>query len=100
PDPPVADRLAGTIDAADAAEIVVRRSDGLFAYHPAVVVDDAAGGGTDVRRGRGLLAGAAPPARPPAPRRGPRARHARAPRGRRGRPMRTCRWCSAPMVRG
>ena len=37
---------------ASAAEIVVRRSDGLYAYHLAVVVDDAADGVTDVVPGR------------------------------------------------
>src|SRR6478736_5144504 len=62
PDPPVVDRLAGEVDAAGASEIVVRRSDGLYAYHLAVVVDDAADKVTDVCRGDDLLPATAPQA--------------------------------------
>ena len=47
---------------APASEVVVRRSDGLYAYHLAVVVDDAADGVTDVCRGDDLLPATGPQA--------------------------------------
>ncbi|MFT2718733.1 tRNA glutamyl-Q(34) synthetase GluQRS [Deinococcus sp. A31D244] len=39
---------------ADVGDLVLRRNDGVYAYHLAVVVDDAAGGVTDVLRGEDL----------------------------------------------
>jgi len=59
PDAPFtfADRIMGaqTQNAADAGDFIVQRSDGLIAYHLAVVVDDALMGVTQVVRGADLL---------------------------------------------
>ncbi len=55
----VADQLRGEVSqrlVADVGDIIARRSDGLFAYQLAVVVDDAADRVSDVVRGDDLLA--------------------------------------------
>lgn len=46
--------------ATEIGDFVIRRGDGLFAYHLAMVVDDAALGATDIVRGADLLIATAP----------------------------------------
>jgi len=53
-----ADRAAGTVQedvASSIGDFVLRRADGAWAYHLAIVVDDAADGVTDIVRGDDLL---------------------------------------------
>jgi glutamyl-tRNA synthetase len=51
----VRDRLHGSGPRPVGGDVIARRSDGLYAYQLAVVVDDAADGVTDVVRGDDLL---------------------------------------------